>query len=96
MNAPLVPSAPPNNQAFISSPGNRLRPAEAGRRRRRAPRGGAHRGGREDQPLRPPMIETSGMNRAMTIVPTTTAKKMISNGSMIEVMAATALSTSSS
>lgn len=44
----------------------------------------------------PPMIWMSGMNRAMTIVPTTTARKTMRTGSMIEVMAATALSTSSS
>ena len=42
------------------------------------------------------MIEISGMNKATTMVPTTTARKMIRIGSMMDVMAATALSMSSS
>ena len=54
--------------------------------------GGAGRG----QPAREPMMETRGMKRAMTMEPTTTARKMMRRGSMMEVMEATALSTSSS
>ena len=42
------------------------------------------------------MILIIGRNMAMTIVPTTTARKMISAGSMAAVRPATALSTSSS
>ena len=56
--------------------------------------GGSLGGG--GQPAREPMMETRGMKRAMTMEPTTTARKMISKGSMMEVMEATALSTSSS
>ena len=53
-------------------------------------------GGGDQPPPREDMMEISGMKRAMTMVPTTTARKMISIGSMIEVMEATALSMSSS
>ncbi len=42
------------------------------------------------------MTEMIGRNIATTIVPTTTARKTISSGSMTEVSAPTALSTSSS
>jgi len=42
------------------------------------------------------MISTIGRNSAITMKPTTTAKNTIMMGSMIEVMPATALSTSSS
>ena len=44
----------------------------------------------------PLMMLISGMNSAMTIVPTTNARKTIIIGSSIEVSAATELSTSSS
>lgn len=50
----------------------------------------------EAHPEMPPMMEIIGMNSATTMVPTTTARKMIKSGSMIEVIAPTALSTSSS
>ena len=42
------------------------------------------------------MMEIKGMNKAITIVPTINASKMIKIGSIILVNAATALSTSSS
>ena len=45
---------------------------------------------------RPLMMLINGMNKAMTIVPTTTARKTIMIGSSMEVSAATELSTSSS
>ncbi len=44
----------------------------------------------------PEMMLMSGMKRAITIVPTTTARKTIITGSSMEVRPATALSTSSS
>jgi hypothetical protein len=50
-------------------------------------------------PLSPPTLfinEISGINIAMTMLPTTTARNTIMMGSSNEVMAATALSTSSS
>ena len=53
----------------------------------------------ENQPPAPetePMILIIGRNMATTIVPTTTARTMISAGSIAAVMPATALSTSSS
>ena len=46
--------------------------------------------------LRPSMRAIRGKNRAMTMLPTMTARKTIMIGSNSEVMAATALSTSSS
>ena len=44
----------------------------------------------------PPMIWVSGENIAMTIVPTMTASRTIMSGSMTEVIALTASSTSPS
>jgi len=49
-----------------------------------------------NRPYRFPMIETNGRNMAMTIVPTISASRMIIIGSMTEVSASTAVSTSSS
>ncbi len=92
---------PPRGASLHFRPG-RPRPADPAAARpakaKKAPgrRPGARGRRAPDQVLRPPMIETSGMNSAITIVPTTTARKMISSGSMIDVIAATALSTSSS